>query len=208
MTCTIARQVSLLMIAMSAGIVPASAHHVMGGATPSTFVQGLLSGLAHPVIGLDHLAFLVAVGIVIGVGELNFLMSMIFVGASAVGVVLHIYGATLPAAEIMVAGSVFVVGAMLARGVARSAAIWATLLCLAGLFHGYAFGETIVGAERAPLWAYLLGLVAVQTLLISAIALIIRGTGVALITLVPRLAGAGISAVGFAVLTGHMLPPA
>jgi hypothetical protein len=30
---------------------PASAHHVMGGRTPSTFLEGLLSGLAHPVIG-------------------------------------------------------------------------------------------------------------------------------------------------------------
>jgi urease accessory protein len=205
MTGTIVRQISLLMIATSAGILPASAHHVMGGATPSTFVQGLLSGFGHPVIGPDHLAFLVAVGIVVGVGELNFLMSMIFVGASAIGVVLHVYGATLPAAEIMVAGSVLVAGAMLARGVARSATIWATLFCLAGLFHGYTFGESIVGAERAPLWAYLLGLVAVQTLLTSGIALIIRRTGVAVMALAPRLAGAAISAVGFAVLAGQML---
>jgi urease accessory protein len=208
MTGIIARQISLLIIAMSAGIAPASAHHVMGGATPSTFIQGLLSGFGHPVIGLDHLAFLIAVGIVVGVGELNFLMSMIFVGASAVGVALHVYGATLPAAEIMVAGSVLVAGAMLARGMARHAAMWATLFCLAGLFHGYAFGESIVGAERAPLWAYLLGLVAVQTALTVGIALIIRKAGVAVIASAPRVAGAAISAVGFAVLASHMFPSA
>jgi urease accessory protein len=29
----------------------ASAHHMMGGRTPSTFVEGFLSGLGHPVIG-------------------------------------------------------------------------------------------------------------------------------------------------------------
>ena len=36
---------------------PAAAHHPMGGTPPSTFVEGLLSGFGHPVIGPDHLAF-------------------------------------------------------------------------------------------------------------------------------------------------------
>ena len=42
--------------------VPAFAHHVMGGKTPSTFREGILSGLGHPVIGIDHFAAVVAVG--------------------------------------------------------------------------------------------------------------------------------------------------
>jgi urease accessory protein len=33
---------------------PAFAHHPMGGLTPATFADGLLSGLGHPVIGLDQ----------------------------------------------------------------------------------------------------------------------------------------------------------
>lgn len=37
----------------------APAHHLMDGALPATPWQGLLSGLAHPVVGLDHLAALV-----------------------------------------------------------------------------------------------------------------------------------------------------
>ena len=44
-------------------IKPASAHHFMGGKVPSNFLTGFLSGLAHPVIGLDHFAFVVAVGL-------------------------------------------------------------------------------------------------------------------------------------------------
>ena len=32
----------------------ANAHHMMGGRVPETFTEGLLSGLAHPVIGLDE----------------------------------------------------------------------------------------------------------------------------------------------------------
>jgi urease accessory protein len=38
---------------------PAFAYHLMGGLTPATFGEGILSG--HPVIGLDHFAA-VAVG--------------------------------------------------------------------------------------------------------------------------------------------------
>src|SRR5262245_66464475 len=45
---------------------PASADHVMGGRTPSTFLEGLLSGLAHPVIGPEHLGFLIVGGVAIG----------------------------------------------------------------------------------------------------------------------------------------------
>ena len=52
---------ALLILAATGG--GAEAHHAMGGTTPQTLAQGLLSGLAHPVIGLDHLAFTVAAGL-------------------------------------------------------------------------------------------------------------------------------------------------
>jgi urease accessory protein len=35
----------------------------MGGDLPETHWLGLLSGLAHPVIGIDHLVFVLGVGI-------------------------------------------------------------------------------------------------------------------------------------------------
>ena len=47
----------------------AQAHHVMDGMLPSTFVEGLLSGLGHPIIGPDHFAFVVAVGLERILGE-------------------------------------------------------------------------------------------------------------------------------------------
>ena len=45
----------------------------MGGATPATFWQGLASGVGHPVIGLDHLVFLLAAGVLFGAGRLVYL---------------------------------------------------------------------------------------------------------------------------------------
>ena len=42
---------------------PVLAHHAIGGQTPGNLVDGFLSGLAHPVIGADHLVFVIAVGL-------------------------------------------------------------------------------------------------------------------------------------------------
>src|SRR2546430_11648741 len=126
----------------------AFAHHVMGGATPSTLVEGLLSGIAHPVIGPDHLAFLLAIGIAVGIGGLNLALPALFVVASAIGVMLHVNGINLPGAEIVVACSVLLAGFLIARGRALSVWLWAVLFVVAGLFHGYAFGESIVRSEE------------------------------------------------------------
>ena len=54
---------ALVLAATIASVAAAHAHHVMGGQTPATFVQGLLSGFGHPIIGIDHLAFIVAMGV-------------------------------------------------------------------------------------------------------------------------------------------------
>src|SRR5690242_19941945 len=186
--------------------VPASAHHLMGGRTPSTFMEGLLSGLGHPVIGPDHLAFLVAVGVAVGVGGSSLALPLVFIVAMVAGVALHVHAFTLPAAEIFVALSVMLVGFLIARGRKLPIAAWAILFALAGLFHGYAFGESIFGAERSPLAAYLLGLATVQGGLTVAVALVARRMQSGISALAPRLAGAAVLGVGFAVLVNQLIP--
>src|SRR5262249_48221300 len=181
-----------------AATLPAYAHHMMGGRTPSTFAEGLLSGLGHPVIGIDHLAFIVAVGLAVGVAGLSLAMPALFVAASAVGVALHVIGANLPGAELVVAASVILAGGVLAAGGAARASLsmWAVLFAVAGLFHGYAYGESIFGAERTPVWAYLLGLVIVQTAIATGVALLARKPLTSALS--PRLAGAAIAGIGLA----------
>src|SRR5690349_25071494 len=68
----------------------ASAHHLMGGKTPSTFTDGILSGVGHPIIGPDHLAFLVALGIAVGVGRLSSVTTFLFHLAMACSVADHV----------------------------------------------------------------------------------------------------------------------
>lgn len=184
--------------------LPAQAHHVMGGRTPSTFMEGLLSGLGHPVIGLDHLAFIVAIGVAAGAAALNLAIPALFIVASAIGVALHVRGVTLPDAELLVALSVVIAGTMIASGRSLQALVWAALFVAAGLVHGYAFGESIYGAEPSPLAAYLVGLVIVQAAVATAVALVARRSAAAATE--PRLAGAAIAGIGIAILAGQLLP--
>jgi urease accessory protein len=202
------RHTALLALPFCLVAAPALAHHVMGGKTPSTVIEGLLSGLGHPVIGPDHLAFLLALGVVVGVGGLNLALPALFVAAMAVGVVVHVNGIDLPAPELVVAGSVLLAGALIAVGRALPAAAWGALFVVAGLFHGYAFGESIVGAESSPLGAYLVGLVVSQTILTVGTAFIARRMGMGMSGLAPRLVGIAIVAVGLATLVLQVVPGA
>jgi urease accessory protein len=186
---------------------PAFAHHVMGGRTPATFGEGLLSGLGHPIIGLDHLAAVVAVGCLAAAHRAGPTLAVGFVVAMIAGVALHLYGTTVPAAEIMVALSVIALGVIMLRGQGIAIGTALTLFALVGLVHGYALGESIYGAEPTPIYAYLIGLTVIQ----SAIALaamsiagwLARGSA----DLSPlRLMGAGIAGIGLAVLVQQLVP--
>jgi urease accessory protein len=181
------------------------AHHVMGGKTPANFIEGVLSGLGHPIIGPDHLAVLVALGVAVGVFRLSLANPLLFLLAMAGGVAAHVAAITLPGAELIVAASVLLAGALLAVERAIPSGWWTGLFVVAGFFHGYAYGESIFGAEATPLAAYLIGLVAVQTALTLGIALASRALWQAS-SLAPRLAGAAVGGVGFAALMAQIVP--
>jgi len=183
----------------------ASAHHLMGGKIPSTFAEGILSGVGHPIIGPDHLAFLLALGVAVGVARLSFVIPFLFLVAMACGVAAHVAAITIPAAELIVALSVLIAGVLIALDWRIPSGAWAAIFSIAGFFHGYAYGESIYGAEAAPLSAYLVGLVAVQTLVVVGIALASRATWAAS-RIGPRLVGAAICGVGLTVLVGQIIP--
>jgi urease accessory protein len=208
MSLRLPRRAALSVIQFFLMTASASAHHVMGGKIPTTFAEGFLSGLGHPVIGPDHLAFLLAIGVAVGVGGLNLVLPLLFVVASAIGVTLHVNGVNLPGAEIVVAVSVLFAGFLIARGRALPVSLWAILFAAAGLFHGYAFGESIFGAERSPLHAYLLGLIIVQSALTVGTALFARRKAGGVSAIAPRLAGAVIIGVGLATLIAQLIPGA
>jgi len=142
--------------------LPAAAHHAIGGRLPANAGEGFLSGLAHPVLGPDHLLFVLAAGGLASLYQRGWIIPVTFLVGMLPGVALHLSGLSLASNELLVAGSVVLFGLLLTfsrrLGLIETAALAGT----AGLFHGYAYAESIVGAEMSPLWSYLLGLVLVQ----------------------------------------------
>lgn len=201
-----AKTIGLIILA-AAGLLaePALAHHVMGGKMPVTFTDGLLSGLGHPIIGLDHFAAVVAVGCLAAAHRAGGLLALGFVLAMMAGVAVHLYGATLPGAEILVALSVIALGCILLTYRQMSAAAALSLFAVVGLLHGYALGESIYGAEQTPLAAYLMGLAAIQGVIaltsLRIAQFLTQSDAVRL-----RMVGAGIAGIGLAVLMQQIVP--
>lgn len=149
-------------------------HHFMDGGLPETFAQGLLSGLGHPVIGLDHAAFIVGAGFFLALISGGMWGIVALIGGSLVGAALHLMGFGLPGGEVGVALSVILIGGMvMARGRIRLSWL-ACGLAFAGVLHGYAYAESIFGAEATPLGAYLVGFSLVQFGIAAAAFLIHR----------------------------------
>jgi urease accessory protein len=144
---------------------PALAQQVMGGKLPTTFAQGLLSGLGHPIIGLDHFATLVGVGILAALIGRGLRPITAFSLAMMFGVMLHLASADLPRSELLVGLSTVLIGGLVALRLSLGMLPIAMVFAAAGVVHGYALGESIVGAEPSPLGAYLAGLLAIQTII-------------------------------------------
>ncbi|NKE46158.1 urease accessory protein UreJ [Roseomonas frigidaquae] len=174
----------------------ALAHHPMGGEVPSTLWHGLASGLAHPVIGPDHLAFLLAIGLVAGLAGWGLARPMLFVLASLAGVAAAWLGLLLPAVEWIVAATVLAAGAALLAGRAVPVAAWMALLAVAGIAHGQAYAAELLGAEATPILGYLIGLAVVQGALVALVAWLARQVPGLAAGPVPRLVGAAVLAVG------------
>lgn len=157
---------NLLAAAGALVATPALAHHPLGGAPMETFAHGLLSGVGHPMLGFDHLFFILAVGAVALFTGRPLTAPLAFVAAMLAGVLLVVGGIELPLVEPVIAVSLLILGGLLARGRALSLAAACGLFAVLGVFHGWAFGESLAGVEGgAPLavaGGYLIGLAATQ----------------------------------------------
>lgn len=145
---------------------PALAHHPLAGAQMETFSHGLLSGIGHPILGFDHLFFIIAVGIAAVFTGRALTAPLGYVAGMLGGVVLILAGVSLPAVELVIALSLLIAGAVLMTGRGLGLGACMGLFGLLGLFHGWAFGETLAaqeaGAAGGVIVGYLLGLAVTQ----------------------------------------------
>lgn len=189
-----------LLAALAA--TPAMAHHPLNGAPMETFTHGLLSGIGHPILGFDHLFFIVLMGIVAALSGKAPLAAGSYIAAMLGGCLAMSMGFGLPLIEAAIAASLVVVGVAAVRGLSLSSFATVGIFAGFGLFHGMAFGESIAGAEAGlgtgALAGYLLGLGVVQ----YAIAI---GSGWTLAKISKteqdslswaRLAGSGVAGIG------------
>lgn len=165
MTISTSRLLTIATVSTVGLQAPAWAHHAMDMALPQTFSQGLLSGLGHPVIGIDHLAAIVGVGMLAALMGRGPSVVLAFSVAMVAGVGIHLAGVSLPAGEFLVGLTTLAIGALVILRRSMGTGLAAALFAVAGLVHGYALGESIIGAEASPLLAYLLGLLVVQSVI-------------------------------------------
>ena len=195
---------AIAMVLMSAGA--AFAHHPLGGMTPQTAMHGFLSGVGHPVIGFDHLAFIIGVGLIAAFHRNKLAMPAAFVAGTVGGTMLTLAAVSLPLAEIVITGSVVVAGVVAMRGKIMDLRVAAILAAAAGLFHGWAYGAAVIGAETTPVIAYLVGFGMIQMLIAGGVALAIARVWkiIDVAALQPRLAGAVVAGVGLAFLVENV----
>lgn len=126
---------------------------------------GFVSGLLHPVLGWDHVAAMVAVGLwgaFLGNPAL-WLLPVVFPLVMALGGALGLAGIGIPGVEIGIALSALILGAMILLAV--RAPLWLAGLVVAAfaIFHGHAHGTEL--PEAASPLAYSLGFVIATGLL-------------------------------------------
>lgn len=180
---------------------PAAAHHPLGGAPMETFAHGLMSGIGHPVLGFDHLFFVLAAGLAARLAGLPYTAPLAYLVAMLGGCALHYAGTTLPLVETGIALSLLVMGAILAGGRDPSARGLMILFAVFGLAHGAGLGTGIAaqegGVSTAVLSGYLIGLGVVQYALAVAAGGVAGWLGVVRPTdMSARLAGAAVAGIG------------
>ena len=195
-------------IGLTATVTPALAHHAMGGGLPATFTEGLLSGFGHPIIGLDHLAFVVGVGLLALLLGHRYTLPLAFIVATVAGVLVHLASINLPAVETIIALSVVLIGVLAISGKTLPTMALAALFAVAGLFHGFAYGESIFGAETTPLLAYLLGFGVIQYAIAVGVGYAVQGvadlTDKAMTNI--RIAGGLVAGVGLVFTAENLMP--
>jgi urease accessory protein len=113
---------------------PVLAH--VGDATPAGFVDGLL----HPMLGIDHLVAMVAVGVLAVLVRRPVAVPAAFVVGLLAGAGAGLAGVASPLGESAIALSVLVLGLAVAAATALRVEVAIAGVALAGALHGNAHG--------------------------------------------------------------------
>ena len=183
-------QSTIIGWALALVALPALAHVQEGQAA------GFLTGLAHPVSGLDHVLAMIAVGLwgaQLGAPAL-WLLPVTFPLVMAFGGFLGLLGIPLPGVEVGIALSALALGLAVATSWRPPLVMAAVLVAVFAVFHGHAHGTELPAGQSGL--TYSIGFVVATGLLHLA------GIGIGVIHRWPagqrvlRVLGAGVAAGG------------
>jgi urease accessory protein len=174
--------------------IPAFAHPGHDGASFST-------GFFHPLLGIDHLLAMIAVGIWAAQSRKSavWVLPVVFPLMMVVGAALAVAGVHFPGVESSIAGSVAILGLLIAFAVKMP--LWAATLVVSAfaLVHGHAHGTEL--PANASALTYGAGFVLATALLhVTGLAFSLVGDKVAARNAM-RIIGAGVAATGMYLFT-------
>jgi urease accessory protein len=109
-------------------------------------IADVLDGAAHPLVGVDHLLVMVAIGVVAATARdrrVALLTPTGFVGGMIAGAIPALLGFDVPAVEVVVAASVAVLGLLILTAT-HNGHLWLPVLAAAfGAVHGHAHGTEL-----------------------------------------------------------------
>jgi len=116
---------------------------------------GFVSGLSHPVSGLDHVLAMVAVGLwgaQLGMPAI-WVLPVAFPMMMAFGGMLGLLGIPLPGVELGIAVSAMVLGALVLGGIRLSLVAAIAVVAFFAVFHGHAHGTELQAGQNAILYS-------------------------------------------------------
>jgi urease accessory protein len=144
------RRSSQALALLAAGWAQAASAHIQQAET-----TGLLTGLLHPVSGLDHVLAMVAVGLwgaQLGVPAI-WVLPVAFPLVMAMGGLLGFLGVPVPGVEVGIAASAIVLGAAVAFELRAPLVVAALLVGCFAIFHGHAHGTELPPGQSALLYS-------------------------------------------------------
>ncbi len=184
------------LLVLAFGASPAFAH--VGHGSTASFA----AGVAHPLMGLDHVAVMVAVGLWAALkgGRALWVWPATFVGVMLIGGALGMAHVALPFVEPAILASVVALGLLVALAVDLPVWAGAATVAVFALFHGHAHGTEV--AENIGGIEYMAGF-ALATATLHAVGIgMALGLTQARMRGVVRTAGAACALVGVGLMTG------
>lgn len=150
---------SLLFFAFTFTSVPVLAHHPWEGERENlNLFQAFISGLAHPILGLDHLLFFISVGLLGGLSPLIRVPFLITLGL--LSGIASLFLPIFPGSEILMGVSI-IFSVLVALKRLPLVVIPISIAC-----HGFVLAKAMIGLEPTPLISYFIGVLLVEIFII------------------------------------------